>query len=320
MEKLYIIGNGFDMHHGLKTSYLDYAKYIKSAHFHVYEALTQNFPLTDIEDHVKWDPLWARFEASLGDLYTEEIMDKYSDYVANPGADDFKDGDWDTIAIYIEQEIDDLLKGLKMTFTKFISSVEFPILDSQQLVKIDSKSRFINFNYTETLELYYNINRDDILYIHNRSGESENLLLGHAVEEPDLFPEPKMPEGLTDEEKEDWKDYQSDNYDLSIQRGQWEIENYFSKSLKNTKEILKLNYNIFKELHEIKEIFVFGHSISEVDQPYFETILRNLITLDAKWTVSYYSEDSIPELLYNLMNVGVKESNIQMVKLNEIVL
>lgn len=29
MKKLYIIGNGFDIHHGLKTQYRDYKEYLK---------------------------------------------------------------------------------------------------------------------------------------------------------------------------------------------------------------------------------------------------------------------------------------------------
>ncbi|MBR6755416.1 MAG: hypothetical protein IKM15_00470, partial [Peptococcaceae bacterium] len=29
MKKLYIIGNGFDLHHGLPTSYADYKKFLQ---------------------------------------------------------------------------------------------------------------------------------------------------------------------------------------------------------------------------------------------------------------------------------------------------
>lgn len=318
MRRLYIIGNGFDMHHTLKTSYINYAHYIKLKFSDIYDKLIENFPLNDIEFGTKWDPLWARFEESLGELYVEDFLDNYTEYAANPAADDFRDGDWDTISVYIEQDIDEILKGLNETFTKFISNVSFPSDISSKRLKIDHKARFINFNYTDTLERYYQVNRKNILYIHNKSGEINPLILGHAVEKPDSFPSPEMPKNLTNEEKQDWIDFQSENYNLSVERGKWEIENYFAKSLKKTSEILANNNLYFSSLTDIEEIFVLGHSISDVDLPYFRSIFQNINSTDILWNISYYNENSIDDLQRNLTSIGVNSKNIRFVKLDEL--
>jgi len=310
------------MYHDLKTSYLDYAKFLKEVYYDVYEELLRNFPLSDIEETTKWDPLWSRFEEALGDLYAEEMfdvsMDKYSDYVANPASDDFSDGDWDTIAIYIEQDIDELLKSLKDTFSEFISSVKFNTLGSEKKINIDKESFYLTFNYTPTLECYYEIDRERILYIHNRSNEDEDLILGHAVDKPDVFKEPEMPEGLTDEQAQEWIDFQSDNYNLSVERGKWEIQNYYFKTLKKTKDILIKNQSVFNNFSSLKEILILGHSVSAVDYPYFKEIVKITDANNVKWKVSYYNEGSIISLKDNLKNVGVPEANIQFVKLENL--
>ncbi len=51
-----------------------------------------------------------------------------------------------------------------------------PLLES-----INKDARYINFNYTEFLELIYGINKENILYIHgDRRNKNEQLVLGHG--------------------------------------------------------------------------------------------------------------------------------------------
>ncbi len=117
-ETLYIIGNGFDMHHGMDTSYLSFAKYLQKKHPNIYDLFLEHFGLPDIKPDTKWDAQWAKFEEVLGQIYADELLDKYAEYAANPGANDFSDKDWDTTATLIEQEIDKLLKGMNTAFNR----------------------------------------------------------------------------------------------------------------------------------------------------------------------------------------------------------
>lgn len=84
---LYIIGNGFDRHHGLTTSYQAFAFFLKDNYLEIYDHLIKYYGLTDIDRNNKehhWDPEWSVFGKALADLNSEEILDEFTDYLANP--------------------------------------------------------------------------------------------------------------------------------------------------------------------------------------------------------------------------------------------
>lgn len=54
MKNLYIIGNGFDLYHGLDTKYQTFAKYLAENDSEVYDLLLTYYGLPDIsEDPVR---------------------------------------------------------------------------------------------------------------------------------------------------------------------------------------------------------------------------------------------------------------------------
>ena len=57
-RKLYIIGNGFDIHHGLKTGYCDFHKWLQ--HQKDYSSVEEMECFFAVED------LWRNFEENLG--------------------------------------------------------------------------------------------------------------------------------------------------------------------------------------------------------------------------------------------------------------
>lgn len=61
MKHLYVIGNGFDLFSGLKTSYRDFSEWLKKHYAFVYEAFESAYDIQNIE----W---WNDFEVSLGKL------------------------------------------------------------------------------------------------------------------------------------------------------------------------------------------------------------------------------------------------------------
>jgi len=57
---LYIIGNGFDRHHGLSTSYQLFGFFLQKRHTELYKLFTEYYGLPDLDIHEKksfWDPL-----------------------------------------------------------------------------------------------------------------------------------------------------------------------------------------------------------------------------------------------------------------------
>lgn len=317
MKTLYIIGNGFDIAHGLETKYQSFGVFLKENYTQIYDYLIDYYGLPDIEDIEEIYYEWNYFESALADLDYENVLDDNSDYLPNVASDDFSDGDWHALQIEMEGIVDNLTQNLYDAFKVFIKNIDYPDIEDENLLNIKSKAFFINFNYTDTLEYYYNIDGSSILYIHNKADSKETLVLGHSTT-PEKFDieEEQMPEGLTNEEKSEWLDMKSDNYDFAYESGKQEILNYFKKSYKYTDSIIEENENYFNYLNDIQEVFVLGHSISHVDQPYFKKIIDSISNKNVKWTASYYNNpNSVRE---KLNEIGLRDEQIDLIKLDEI--
>jgi hypothetical protein len=48
-------------------------------------------------------------------------------------------------------------------------------------------------------------------------------------------------------------------------------------------------------LRETQQIVVMGHSLRDVDLPYFREIARHVHNDDVRWQFSYYREDDLPK-------------------------
>ena len=70
MKHLYIIGNGFVIFTGLKTSYRDFKIWLKDNYVFVYEALDSVYG----ENSDEW---WGNFEVSLGKLDITQYVKKF---------------------------------------------------------------------------------------------------------------------------------------------------------------------------------------------------------------------------------------------------
>lgn len=317
---LYIIGNGFDRYHGLSTSYQLFAFFLQERYSEIYELFTEYYGLPDLDINDKnsyWDPLWAQFESALTDLDFETVLDDNTDYLANPGSEDFRDRDWHAYQFEMEGIVNKLTKDLYKAFKEFILRVDFPEEMDHKLLSVEHNSIFLNFNYTDTLEKYYGIKPSRILYIHGKAkNPDDTLILGHGVD-PSEFEEEeeKQPEGLNEEELERWRDQMEDKYEYSYSSGKEELMSYFKTSYKSTSEIIKDNVASFGQFSKVNKIIVLGHSISEVDQPYFRKIIEILQGRTVTWTVTYYSDSELKSHLNNLTSMGVSESDIELVKM-----
>jgi len=321
---LYIIGNGFDRYHGLETRYQAFALFLKEFYKDIYGLFIKYYALSDLDpddNNSLRDPLWADFENALAGLDFRSVLDDNSNYAANPSGPDFRDRDWHSFTIKMEGIVDQLTKETGEAFKEFILDVEFPSLKPNIELGLEPNSIFLNFNYTDTLERYYFINKSKILYIHGKANISKGgIILGHGV--TPMEPEEEtvtVPEGLTEEELEWWLDQQSNQYDYSYDQAKEQIMSYFWDSYKPTQKIIEKNNPFFERLRQVKKIFVLGHSIAIVDQPYFVKIIHSVSTNDVQWIVSYYSDAERDALLNKLTSLGLKVSQIDLIKMTELV-
>lgn len=209
MKTLYIIGNGFDIHHKLDTRYQSFANYLAENNSDVYELLLTCYGLPDITNSELTEEeyaLWSRFEQALAELDYLSILNDNSDLSANPGAEDFRDRDWHSYQFEMENVVKDLTTNLIKEFNDFILMVDYGSIPVDTLIELENDSHFLSFNYTETLQKYYDIIEDRITYIHNKASIDKcNLILGHGTD-PSNFIEKKEepPQGLSEEELYEW--------------------------------------------------------------------------------------------------------------------
>lgn len=321
MKTLYIIGNGFDIHHKLDTRYQSFANYLAENNSEVFELLLNYYGLPDITNPELTDEeyaLWSRFEEALADLDYLSVLDDNSDLIARPGAKDFRDRDWHSYQIEMEEIIKNLTTTLISDFNKFILEVKYGSISDDVLINLEDDSHFLNFNYTKTLQEGYGIPEERITYIHNRADTKNcTLILGHGTD-PANFDEKEeeLPQGLNEEELYEWREQKADEYDYSYESAKQEILSYYTKAFKNTASIIENNIVFFSNLTEIEKVIVLGHSISEVDLKYFE-VLKAKLNENVIWNVSYYSELEKQAHKETLLQLGINNNNIIQIKITD---
>lgn len=319
MKNLYIIGNGFDLYHGLDTKYQSFAKYLAKKDSEIYDLILTYYGLPDIsEDPITDDEYaaWAKFEIALADLDYKQVLEDHSDSVANPAADDFRDRDWHTYQIEMKLIIEKLTKELIEEFNDFILNIKYPTSIDDRKIKILSQSLFLNFNYTETIEKYYNISEKEICYIHHKAkNNGSEIILGHGTDPSNFVEkEPEPPENSTEEELEHWRDEMADQYEYSYVSAKSEILSYYTKAFKNTEIIMNQNSDFFNKLSDVENVYVLGHSISEVDIKYFERV-QNIVKKDTKWFVTYHSDFEKQKHFETLTRLGIESKNLKQIKM-----
>lgn len=166
MSKLYIIGNGFDLKHGIPSRYSDFAKFVKSIDLNFFLKMERFYPNLSIDD------LWSNFEEALGMPDYKELINDYELLVKSGYAD--KDGNLGV-----------KLCELKELFGKWVFSLVEHISNSffEKKYVFDAESLYISFNYTRTLEIIYKIKSPNICYIHDcapKDKESRKCFIGYV--------------------------------------------------------------------------------------------------------------------------------------------
>lgn len=291
MSVLYIIGNGFDLHNRLKTSYTDFHEFIIENFPDLKNNFDEYFSMGENEE-------WKDFEENLATYNYQSFFDAYNNIDIK--YDNFKVSEASGLEDEIVQEVYDMVDLIKKAFTEWISEIDYESLAIKQ-IRYGDDAFFINFNYTETLERSYGIHSDRILYIHGKADNYEELIFGHgqqtesnpAIEEPDENGDSNSTL-FTDSEN-------ASRYPFYVFK-------------KPTHEILEQHREFFLKLNWIDEIFVLGHSLGEVDRLYFEKISELLP--NAEWSVSYHKDEEKVTLLSKAKEILGKD--VEMIKIESL--
>ena len=262
-DELYILGNGFDIAHGISSRYSDFERWVKARSD---KQLVDMMNVFFSNEH----DLWTDVETALGEYREEEIFDyckpdeeiDYDHMMRSVAARE--DGpDW-----LFKPILDEFLEN----FTEWVNSID--ISQARQQLKLEPQSRYLTFNYTETLEKVYGTPANNILHIHgSRVVKGGAYIMGHNNIKPDDL-------------------YDTLNGELYFEQDtKNKIIGWMNELHKDTSAIIRHNATFFRSLSGITHVVVIGHSVNEVDWPYFDEVNKN-IGPNAQWQFhSHSSED-----------------------------
>jgi hypothetical protein len=214
------------------------------------------------------------------------LLDLLSWTLGDPLSDDWRDSMNNDFNYEIDERLE-VLCDLTSKFEEWLNKIKIDLCTCQY--KFNDDDNFLTFNYTLILEIKYHIDAFKILHIHGSVFQNSKIIIGHSND-------------CTI--KLDENSYIYDDY--RIQKG---VEAYNEKLeiiYKPITEIIKNNETFLKKKNE--EIFVLGHSLSEVDMEYFKFISNN--NKEAKWIISYYSNSDFENCKNMVENLGIKNSKI----------
>lgn len=87
--------------------------------------------------------------------------------------------------------------------------------------------------------------------------------------------------------------------------------------MKNVREFLRINDRFFKSLDGVDKIYIIGHSLGDVDIPYFKKILEN-VDDNTRWYVHFHKSEDEENYKNKIISIGVNQENITMLRSEEI--
>jgi len=280
MTTLYIIGNGFDLWHELPTDY-------GSFYEHAGDALDELEAYYVSGSHLGQP--WHDFENCLGTYDWELLYDDFNNV-------DFKSESFRPRDVYgLEDELveqsKNLVTSVENLFQEWVSDIDVSAADPR--MTFDLGSKFLTFNYTDTLQEVYQVSNDDIFHIHGNARAYEKLVFGHGASR--------------EEEPETDENGDSNRNMFTDAEGAAKYPFYALK--KPVYELIEKNKAYFRSLSGVTNIVIIGHSLNEIDLPYFREISRN--TPRCCWVVYCYRENDAEHYKGQLERCGVPVSCIE---------
>ncbi|MCC4612427.1 bacteriophage abortive infection AbiH family protein [Xanthomonas campestris pv. esculenti] len=290
--KLFVIGNGFDLHHGIPSRFRDFRSFVRTQDTWVFDA---------VEEYLPVEEGWADLEAALAEVDPDQIIDDLGHFAPSYSSDDWSDSGHGDFQYEVDKLIERLSTDLRSLFGKWIRQLQIPAPGQvvHPVEVLDPAGAFLSFNYTTTLTRTYGIPRQQILYIHGCADmPEEELILGHAWRGEDrrsLNDRPDVAE-----------------LDPRLAEVHGILDDYFAKTFKPSDKLIQENAEFFQWLSSIQEVYLLGHSLSDVDAPYFEAMLRVPAVRQARFYLAISDFDDEVVMVARLAALGVPVQQIRL--------
>lgn len=318
--KLFIIGNGFDLAHGMPTAYCDFRDYLEHHNEVFLNKLENDYDVGIGETPDPINDLWRDFESTLGnhDGYSIGGVDDYKDLGL-----EYEHGKEGLVEYDLSNRFD-YVRDINVLLTEWVESIEIPVSVKSSKIVASNDDLFFSFNYTLVLEKLYGINENNVLHIHGSiAGNTYEPVIGHGnkdaiqnMEDEAFF----YKCDLVEDEKTGniTIEYKSGEYD-KIKCMQYEQAATFLKELeKDVPKYLQKNSSFFDRLNVVNEVHLLGHSLGEVDEPYFNKIIEKTDN-KIEWILWYYKDnkmsdeeltDKLDEFESKLLGLGINKTQI----------
>ena len=292
--RLVVIGNGFDLHHDLKTKFSDYCIYLNENQPETIDSI-QKFTFfegnccnifndadifwADVENNLSFN--YSRIFNALKDLVDSEFMDR-----------DISSDDWNSKPKSIEDilnemhepfpanDIDDV-DDVNTQFTSdalvdWVKSINIDKVEKDPKLSLSSEDYFVSFNYTRTLEDIYKIKWRNVLHIHGcfYNDFPCTLQFGNPLQTPASV------RAIFERNLKD--DFRLERVRPALEK----IESFAREMSKDVESNIPILDN-FLNGKEISEVVIMGHSYLKGDKQYYQKVLvPNYRT--KKWTIYYH--------------------------------
>lgn len=266
----YVIGNGFDLHYGLKTGYFNFKKHlIKSGYREIVNKVDKLF-----REKSEFNPAlidsWSEFEDMLtvfNHIFSDEL---YEEAMNNAEDDDDRAGYWDSPSWNVGY-YNDYIKILKEQFDSWIKSVDTHIT-ADDYFRPRRNDYIFTFNYTTTIEDNFDDCYLNVTHIHGT--KDREIILGHNnYQEPDGF-------NIIEDENSDYRDITTKKAVNNI------LQLASSQYYKNSLDILQRYMSSFSNISNYEKVVIMGLSCGKQDELYIQEIIKNSKNIDF-----YYHEE-----------------------------
>ncbi len=260
---LYIIGNGFDIAHGIESRYSDFYQYVLRNHGFGSPIGLMNQFFGGSAD------FWSDIESAMGNYDAENIYD-----VCKPEEPFDYDHAFRDSAIH-EDSTDAFFNPAMDQFDDFFCDWVDSIVvrGCEKVYNLDSDDFYLTFNYTDTLETIYGIPSEQICHIHGSRLDGNAYIIGHN--------HPVDPSDFNQDEL---------LFKLNAMKTVVERMNHYKKDYDG---IIAAHQQFFLKIDgKIDAIKVIGHSLSPIDWPYLEYIVH-LLGEDIPWIIQCHGMEDI---------------------------
>ena len=294
MKVLFIVGNGFDLSHGIPSAYKHFKKYMEFTY------LPSEFVYPDISvgmgkdgetvinpsnsasllqyclDMIGDGSDWSDFENDLAKITIDDVAPAESDFVSDEDDDSFPRyyhimEDFNSDVLTISAFWSSLFKEWVENVVDSIDEYDYQLKKEVMDILNKEDVKVLSFNYTPFIENKYNFH--NVCHIHGIYTD-EFLVFGHGEEEKSI-------------------DFDYDNHAVNAK-----LHNMYKK---DTNELINKNLSFFDEINsDTLEIYCYGFGFGKADLPYVKEICKR-VSKRCIWYLKRYRniESSKPEYCLN---------------------